>query len=330
MSDAAAVRAGAGLFRLADRGLLEVRGGDRVRFLQGQLSNDVEALDADGPRSGCYALALTPQGRIVADLHVIARPDCLWLETAAGAVAPARERLEKYVIADDVEIVDRSAEFGWLALEGAAAPAILEAAHGAPVALDPDAARELELGGAQVVVAAWGVSGAPGFRLLAAPEAVETASEALRRAGRERGLLEPDPAVLEVLRVEAGVPATGSELDEEVLPAEARLLERAVSFTKGCYTGQEVVARMESRGRVGHLLVGLALEAGRAPEPGTAVEVDGARVGEVTSAADSPLAGPIALAFVRSVHAEPGTEVALAGRPARVAALPFGAATPGS
>ena len=131
---------------------------------------------------------------------------------------------------------------------------------------------------------------------------------------------------LEVLRIEAGRPRFGAELGEETLPAEVRLGESAVSFTKGCYTGQEVVARMASRGRVGHLLVGLALEAGDAPlpAPGTQLRREGTAVGEVTSSARSPEAGPIALGFVRAAHAGPGARLELAsGGEARIVELPI-------
>jgi tRNA-modifying protein YgfZ len=120
----------------------------------------------------------------------------------------------------------------------------------------------------------------------------------------------------------------GRELGEDVLPAEARLLERAVSFAKGCYTGQEVVARLASQGRPSHRLVGFRLPAGELPAGGTAVLAGGRRIGEVTSACVSPRAGAIALGYVRVPHDAPGTRVEVQGREARVADLPFGAAPP--
>lgn len=325
-----AARVTAAIFPLADRALLEVRGGDRIRFLQGQLTHDVAGLDPAGPRSGCQALLLTAQGRIVADLHVLARPDELWLETEAGRAAAARARLEKYVIADDVRIAERSADWARFAIEGPRARALLAAAApGAALDLLPDAGAPLALAGAEGWVAAFGWSGETALQLFVPAAAAGAAAEALRAAGGPLEAAWGDARALEVLRIEAGIPRGGAELGEDVLPAEARLVERAVSFTKGCYTGQEVVARMHSRGRVGHLLVGLALPAdGALPAPGAPLLHDGAKVGALTSVARSPAAGAIGLGFVRSAHAEPGTELGCPGGIARVVALPFVA--PGS
>jgi folate-binding protein YgfZ len=180
-------------------------------------------------------------------------------------------------------------------------------------------------------VAAFGWSGEDALQLLVPAEAAAAVHGALTGAAERLGAEWGDPAALEILRVEAGVPRAGAELGEEVLPAEARLVERAVSFTKGCYTGQEVVARMHSRARVGHLLVGLALSTGATlPARGAALLHDGARVGELTSVARSPAAGPIALGFVRAAHAEPGAELEVEGGRARVVALPFVAAGSGA
>lgn len=318
---AAAVRRGAGLFALEARGLLAVSGGDRVRWLDGMVSNDVAGLAPGPERSGCYAALLTPQGRIVADLHVLLRPAELWIETASEAAGPVRARLERYVIADDVQLADRSAALGRLGLEGPEAPAILAAAGGDPD-LAPDACGEVRIAAAEVVVAAFGWSGEPAFQLFTPPGVRDAVAEALLAAAP--GLLRADAETLEILRIEAGVPRLGSELDETVLPDEARL-ERAVSRTKGCYTGQEVVARMASRGRVGHRLVGLRFADGEPPAAEEPVLAAARRVGEVTSACRSPALGAIALAYVRRPHDEPGGELSVAGRAARVCALPFAA-----
>ena len=339
------VRRSAAWFRLPERGLVEVRGADRVRFLQGQLSADIGSLSPSagtaapsegmagsppvGAVSGCYALALTPQGRIVVDLHVLARADAIWLETAAACVPAALSRLAKYVIADDVELVDRSADVARFGIEGPRAPDLLASAAGAQLVLASEAGAEIRVAGVAGLAAAFGWSGEAAFQMFF-PRAAQAAVEsALCDAAAACGASEAGGEALEVLRVEAGIPRAGAELGEDVLPAEARLLERAVSFTKGCYTGQEVVARMASRGRVGHLLVGLAFE-GALPERGAALHAGDARVGAVTSTARSPHAGAIGLGFVRRGHDEPGTRLVVdgGGGGARVAALPFVA--PGS
>jgi len=318
VSDAArAVRRGAGLFALADRALLEVAGGDRVRWLQGQVSNDVAGL---APGEGCYATVLTVKGRIIADLHVLAREDRFWLETGAAALDAVRTRLERYIVADDVALANASARFARLAVEGAKAAAVLEAAGVAAPA--ESGAADARLAGRDVVVWAFGFTNEPAFQILVAPDAAEAVRAALVAAGEPHGLVEADAATLETLRVESGTPGLGSELDEEVFPAEARLAD-AVSTTKGCYTGQEIVERIRSRGAVNYLLVGLRF-AGDPPPPGTDVhDPSGKRVGEVTSVARSAEAGPIGLAYLRRELEAPGTEVVAGPVSARVAALPF-------
>ncbi len=334
MSAGGAVRAArttAAIFALADRGVVEVRGGDRVRFLQGQLTNDIVGLDPDGARSGCHALVLTAQGRIVAELHVLARPDAVWLETDRAVIPALTARLEKYIIADDVQLADRSDTWARFGVEGPRAADVVAAAAGEPVAIPPDAWTAVSIAGADVIVAAFGWSGEPALQLLVPSAARDRVASVLAESAERLGAVFADAAALEILRVEAGVPRFGVELGEQTLPAEARLVDRAVSFTKGCYTGQEIVARMHSRGRVGHLLVGLALapsslapDGKRLPEPGTALLCEGAKAGEITSVAFSPAAGPIALGFLRSAHAEPGSRCALPdGSSATVVALPF-------
>jgi aminomethyltransferase len=311
-----------GLFRRADRALLCVAGADRVRWLDGMLSNDVRSLAVGPERSGCYALLLSPKGRIQADLHVLQRGDFFWLELAADALARVRGQLERYVIADDVSLADETPHWARLALEGPGARAVLERAAGAPGIAAADCGLDLRLGGVPVVVAAWGET-ATGLQLFVPRESGERVADALRTAA-DGELVEGDAETLEVLRIEAGRPRLGAELDDEVFPAEAGLVPRAVSLTKGCYTGQEIVARLESRGRVNHRLVGLRCADPEPPAPGTALEDEaGKRVGEVTSACVSPAAGAIALGFVRLPQDAPGTSLRAGARRVEVTALPF-------
>lgn len=330
-----AARSTAAVFPLAHRALLVVTGADRTRFLHGQLTNDVAGLDPAGPRSGCHALVLTAQGRIVGDLRVLARAEAHWLETDAARAAAVKARLEKYVIADDVRIADASGAWARFGVEGPRARALVAAAApGAALDLEPDAWGPLPIAGVEGLVAAFGWSGEDALQLFVPAEAADAAARVLREAAAGCEAAWGDEAALEVLRIEAGVPGLPELGGEETLPAEARLVERAVSFTKGCYTGQEVVARMHSRGRVGHLLVGIALAPDAPlPAPGAPLYAAGAKQGELTSVARSPAAGPIALGFVRTAHAEPGTVLEAEGVRVRVVALPFvaprsGAAAP--
>lgn len=317
MSGADAARAGAALFVLPERGVIAVTGADRVRWLDGMLTCDVSGLAPGAERSGAHGLALTREGRIVADLHVLARESELLLELEREAIAPLLLHLRRYVVADDVELRDASDDWGRLALEGPEAAALLERALGAALPLAPDGAREAELAGARILVAAFSLSGLGGRQILAPAAAAPAVRDALVAAGAASA----SAADLEVLRIECGVPRQGRELTTDVLPAEARL-DGAISESKGCYTGQEVVTRMRSRGRVAHLLVGLRFRGGL-PAPGSELRADGRVLGSVTSSIASPRLGRIGLGYVRRAEAEPGRLLDAGGHEAIVEALPF-------
>jgi len=316
-----AVRSAAGLFDMSNRGVIVATGGDRVRWLDGMVSNDIGAL-APGPRSGCYATLLTPKGAIVADLHVLDRGDALWLELARDAVAGVIERLDRYIIADDVALEDASGRLHQLALEGPRARSIFALAVGRELELEPFACEDVEVAGVPVVAASFGWSGETGYRLLVPEPSWTDVEAALLDAGAGEGLVRGDAEALEVLRIEAGIPLLGSELDESVLPDEARL-DHAISSDKGCYVGQEIVARVRSRGQVNHLLVGLRFATDELPEIDTPLLAGERRSGEVTSVCRSPSEGAIGLGYLRREHAEPGTSVRAGELEAVVTALPF-------
>jgi aminomethyltransferase len=326
----AGVRAGAGLFFAtgpSGRGLVEVAGGDARRWLDGMLSNDVAILEAGSPRSGCYAALLTPKGRIVADLHVLARRDGFWLETSEEAVPEVLARLDRYIVADDVKLADRTAEVERLGLEGARAEDVLaRASAGELASVAACSWCTLEVAGVSLAAARFGWSGEDAFQLFLPAGSRSRVVEALRSASSEAGpeseLVLAGPEVLEILRIEAGIPWLGAELDEEVLPDEARL-DAAISRSKGCYIGQEIVARVHSRGKVNHLLVGLRFPGTDLPEQDTPLFVGERRTGEITSVCVSPDVGAIGLGYVRREHATPGTELRVGSETARVAELPF-------
>jgi folate-binding protein YgfZ len=306
------------LFRLASRGVLTVRGEDRQRWLDGMLTCNVKKL---APGGGAHGLLLTAQGRIVGEMHVLHRGESLWLESEAAAIPGAIARLEKFVIADDVALRDESASWARFALEGAGAHAVFAACGGALPAQEHGAA-DVEIAGARCVAARFGFTHPEALQWFVPHGSADALAAALVAAGAEPA----GEAEFEIARVEAGTAWLGRELDESVLPAEARLDGRAVAVDKGCYTGQEVVARMRSRGRHSHLLVGLRL--GGDTLPGARAPLAGERgdVGSVTSAVRSPRFGAIALGFVKAALAEPGTRLRLTdGAEAEVVALPFGA-----
>jgi folate-binding protein YgfZ len=321
---AARIRNSAGWFALQGRGLLRVRGADRVRWTNGMVSNDVASLAPGPERSGCHALLLSAQGRIVADLRVLARADELWLELARDALPEVLARLERYVISDDVALSDASGEWCRFALEGPRAPELLARAAGAPVALAPESGVDVSIAGVGAVVWAWGWSGEPAYQLFVPTSHADEVAAAFVAVAGAGELEVGDAETLEVLRIEAGTPLHGRELGPDVLPSETGLIGNAVSLSKGCYTGQEIVARMESRGSASHRLVGLRFDAPDALPPGGAPVLAGDQaVGSVTSACHSETVGAIALGYVRRAHAEPGTELAVEGARVRVSALPF-------
>ena len=304
------------LYRLPERGLLEFTGSERVRWLDGQVTNDVSALETGRVMR---ALVLTHQGRIVSDGWIWALADALWLDLERAAEAPTRAHLERFIVADDVTVHERGASVARFSLDGAGAAAALAAAWEG--ALPEEGAFAVGAVGPHTVhVAAYGFTGGPAYQLCAPTEAADAVAAALLAAPEVEG---GDAAAFERARIEAGTARFGHELDDSVLPAEARL-DDAISTTKGCYAGQEVVARMRSRGRVSHLLVGLRFDAGP-PAAGSALHHEGRAVGEVTSAVASPALGPIGLGYLKAPLAEPGTELDADGVPARVVALPHAA-----
>jgi len=295
--------AAAGVVDLTPRGRIRATGRDRVRFLDGMLTNSVEAL-ADG--QSCRALLLDRKGRILSDLELICLDAAHWIETAEGTGAGVGAALERHIIADDVEIEDLSQSWSELAVEGPGArDAALAAGGEAPA---PGEAR----GQGERIWIGGGAVGAEGVRLLAPRNDVESFRSAL-----ELGSLSREQ--LEILRVEAYRPAYGVDATERSFPAEGPY-RGAVSFTKGCYIGQEIVARVDSRGGVNRLLVKLG--SAEPLSPGSAITAEGAPVGVVTSAVFSPRSGPLALGYVKREVAESGAKLEVDGSSAVVLEIP--------
>ncbi len=297
-----------GLLDRSDRGKLTVSGPDAVEYLQGQLTNDVEALE---PGEGQYAALLDRKGHMQADMRVL-RPaaDEVWLDTEPEALAAARRHLEMYSIGREVEVADVSAERAILSLIG---PRGVEMAGTA--ALPENACEATSLAGVDCLA----VGTRDGIDLICPAADAGRLREALLVAGA----VEVSPEAAEILRIESGTPRFGTEMGTETMPAEAGIVEDAVSFTKGCYIGQETVARLHYKGRPNRHLRGLRLSA--PAEPGATLRLGEKEVGRLGGAAVSPALGPIGLAILRR-EAEPGTELAVGedGVTARVVDLPFG------
>ena len=297
-----------GLLDRSERGKLIVSGPEAAEYLQGQLTNDVEAL---APGEGAYAALLDRKGHMQADMRVLRTAgDDFWIDTEACALEATRRHLEMYKIGREVAVADVTGERAILSLIG---PRSVELAGTA--ALPELACEETMIEGVACLAAATGA----GIDLIAgAAEAV-----ALREALLARGAAAVDAAAVEVLRIESGIPRFGAEMSAATMPAEAGIVERAVSFTKGCYIGQEPVARLHYKGRPNRRLRGLELSA--PARSGEVLRLGEREVGCIGSAALSPARGPIGLAIVRR-EAEPGSELAVGedGVTARVVDLPFG------
>jgi folate-binding protein YgfZ len=293
---------------LSRRAKFRITGADRVRFLNGQVSNDVRLAS---PHAAVYSCVMTIKGKMCADAFIHDGGDALFLDAEPEVREALAARLERYIIADDVTLEDVTDDFGlW---------------HLFPFTGDAaGAGKILGFAAGSATAGAHGVSsiryGQPGIDIWGAKDDRETLRTQLLMSHR---LL--DDETLERRRILAGVPKWGAELDENTMPAEAGLEERAVSYTKGCYIGQEVVSRVRSVGHVNRQLRGLRSETGGLPRPGLrlyplAGGADSREVGRVTSVARSQEdeGASIALAFVRRGWETAGT--VLAARPALVPA----------
>jgi folate-binding protein YgfZ len=297
-----------GVLDRSARGKLIVSGDDAVEYLQGQLTSDVEELS---PGEGQYAALLDRKGHMQADMRVLrTSPEEIWIDTEPEALEPARRHLEMYKIGREVAIVDLSTERAILSLIG---PRSVEIAGTA--VLPEYACTASSVGGVECLA----VGTTDGIDLIAKSANAASLRDALTGAGA----IEVGPEAAEVVRIEAGTPRFGAEMSAETMPAEAGIVERAVSFTKGCYIGQEPVARLHYKGRPNRHLRGLELSAPAAA--GASLRLGEKEVGRIGSACISPARGPIALAIVRR-EAEPGAELAVGedGVTARVVDLPFG------
>ena len=300
----------AGLLDRSDRGKLIVRGPEAAEYLQGQLTNDVEALEVDG---GCYAALLDRKGHIQADLRVLRLSSGeIWLDVESQAIPTVLRHLQTYSVGREVEIEDVTDRWAITALLGPRAAGIAGFDG-----LGPEHAQRFhDWDGVEVL----GVATDLGIDLITTVD--QQAS--LRRLLSAAGAVEIREAAAEIVRVESGRPRLGAEMSSSTMPAEAGIVERAVDFEKGCYIGQEPVARLHYRGRPNRQLRGLRLSA--PAQPGATLQLEDREVGSIGTACVSPALGPIALAVVRR-EAEPGTTVRVGdgAETAEVVELPFGA-----
>jgi folate-binding protein YgfZ len=292
------------------RGRIVVSGTDRRSYLHGLLTNDIAALE---PGTGCYAAYLTAQGRMIADLWVYELGDVVLLALAGDVTDTIIARLDQFIFTEDVQLGDVSATFAEVAVVGPlAADALSRVLDGVDrdllAGLAEHGNRRALFGDSAAIVTRVTDVGEPGFEVYLDRGRRDALVVQLEAAGIPA--LDADSA--ETIRVEAGVPLFHRDMDEETIPLEAGIEGRAISFTKGCYVGQEVIIRVLHRGhgRVARRLVALSIDGSVVPERSAAIEAGGKPVGQVTSAVFSPRAGhPIALGYVHRDIAEPDTRV---------------------
>src|SRR5436305_1986616 len=293
-------REAVGLVDRSDRGKLRLLGDDAAEFLQGQVTNDVEGLT---PGTGCYAALLNHKGKVRTDMRILRGPDWIWVDTEPGFQELLARTVATYGIGRDVRTEDATATHAIVSLMGPGAGASLDVAP-------PDAEHSFVEGEHGLYV-----------RTDAGIDVIRQ-SERAREVRAALGIAELTNELAELLRIESGRPRFGVDFDTDTIPEEAGLNDRAVSFTKGCYVGQETVARLHYRGRPNRHLRGLRLSGDA--RPGDELRLGDRTVGALGSLAASPAHGPIALAIVRR-EAEPGAvlEVGDSGTTAEVVELPF-------
>jgi folate-binding protein YgfZ len=297
-----------GVLDRSERGKLALTGAEAKSFLQGQVTNDVESLS---PGTGCYATFLTPKGKMLGDLRILDAGDELLLDTERSTLQALFNMIRRFSIGYDVQLHKRTLESGLLSLVGPESQAVCGAVE---LPADEHSHGEQEIAGFR----------SRAIRTDVGIDVLCDASEAgaLRRALEQGGAVRVAEATVECVRVEHGRPRYGIDLDDSVIPQEAGLNERAVSFTKGCYVGQETVARLHYRGKPNRHLRGLRLSA--AGQTGDVARLGEREVGRLGSAVVSPRFGPIALALVRR-EAPVGSQLTIGDSraPGEVVDLPF-------
>jgi folate-binding protein YgfZ len=300
------LRERAAIGSISPRVQLAVAGKDRAAYLQGLLTNDVTALE---PGGGCYAAWLSPQGRMLTDMHVLESAGMILLDVPAETAVATLERLDQFIFSEDVTVGSMVDALTGSWLHGPrSAPvleALLEGARGLAEWANYRHAQ-FDFDGQPVSVARIDQLGVPGYCVfLERSRAAQLVTEL-----QQNGAGVVDARVLEAARIEAGYPLFGVDMNETTIPLEAGIEQRAISFTKGCYVGQEIIIRVLHRGggRVAKKLVALRID-GPPPSRGAKLYAGEREIGDVTSAAASPSLGSIALGYVHRDFAVAGTAI---------------------
>jgi folate-binding protein YgfZ len=296
-----ALRENAAWLDLSGRGKIRATGEDRARLLHAMTTNQVESLQ---PGEGCYAFFLSAQGRILADVNLLCFEDHFLLDTEPETRTKVYEHLDRYIIADDVALEDQTGRIATLAIEGPNAASAL-AELGAPVPAAPYSSAPWSYG----TVARLDTTGSGGFFLMIPLDEKQAVTGMLAKSGIPAAAA----ADARIVRIENGRPRYGEEITERYLVQETDQL-RAVHFSKGCYLGQEIVERVRSRAQIHRVLRKIEIDTSEPPAAGAKLKSGDADAAEIASAVFSPALGKtIALAYVRTQFADPGTRIALDG-----------------
>jgi folate-binding protein YgfZ len=329
LQEHSALRHTVGVLDLSFRGRLALTGQDRVRLLNGQVTNNVKDLPVG---QGCYAALVTNKGRMESDLNIYMLPDEVLLDFEPGLDQNLTERFNRYIIADDVQVVDVAPHYGLLSVQGPRAEELLASVE--PTLSLPSA----ELQWTRINHPSWGEVYCmnnrrvvlPGFDLFVPTQSLAAALARLLDAARSIDGRGCGWRALEIARIEAGIPRFGAEMDETNLPPETNIEARAVDYAKGCYIGQEIIARIRTYGQVAKAIRGLSLDGTLTtlPEKGDKLFAGDKEVGYVSNAVRSPtLRENIALGYVRREHNRIGNELRVKTKSGestvRIVELPF-------
>jgi folate-binding protein YgfZ len=320
------------LFDLSSHGKVQVSGPDAAKFLHNLSTNEIVNLPAG---SGCEAFLTTGQAKIIAYVFIfrVQLPDGgqeFWLDTGPGMGEKVHSHLDRYLVSEQVELADSTPDARQFHLAGHDSVELLGKLVGPDVSLLAKLQHLIQpVPGGTCQIRRVPRLSSPGLDILCPTGQGDSLAANLLAAGARRGTEEE----FEIGRLEAGTPVYGKDIDETNLPQEVGRVLETISFTKGCYIGQETVARIRTYGHVNRMLVGMTLSANMAPAPGTQLLREGKEVGKITSSAVSDRIGSgIALGYVRRGNELPGTMLQIDGASATalVTALPFGAGSGGA
>ena len=329
LAEHAALCETAGVLDLSFRSRICLVGADHARFLHGQVTNDVKKLRTG---EGCYAAITTAKGKMECDLNIFCLADELLLDFEPGLTEKISQRLEKYIVADDVQIVDAAPHYGLLSVHGRKADAVVRSL-GLFAAIPAQALGSVKISDAtlgEIYLMNHARLGTNGFDLFVPSNSLGAVADKLIAAVKAAGGRACGWQAFETARIEAGIPRFGADMDETNIPLECGIESRAVTYTKGCYIGQEVINRIHSVGHVNRELRGLRLADNlkSLPARGDKLFRDGKEIGFVSSAVKSPkLNADIALGYVRREGNQIGNELilrnAVGESPVKIVVLPF-------